>query len=1506
MKANKYFLEPTNCTHDGLCPSFQSCPQMPSQFHKFGKKCGRVFFVFESPTSDDLVENAPMTGGSGNYFRSAFLNPFNAESGGISYVVSCLIRNPLVTPEGKARNPLSAEKAYCSDIFWEEVNFHKPEVFVVFGANAFNAFYVKCENRSGLPEITEQTVSKLRGQFYEMDFGNGYKPKVLVSYNPAFIVTNPASARFFEEDRNRLIAYFKPLGQKAQIINATNSVAIDKIDLIETVKDTLDFFDFLYRGLPEKTDLVFDTETMNLHRTFNNKFLTWQFTYKPGHAVVIPIEHELKPLFADIQNKLALIDAFSKILNSSPEQTRIQWIIGHNLKFDFGLLYGLLRILPKGTIPLWDTLLGMHWLDENRKGMGEAVLGGKPYALKTLGKEIFKFEYKSEQLAARSEGELGNIAFEELVDYAGTDTILTGCLKLYQEKMATDQNASASLEKYLKFYYTPAIRALAMTECNGLFVRKKHLAFLQGKDSPIWPRLEKIESVEIQNSPEVLKFRKNFKNELLGEEGNFEDIWGNEESEELPPFNMNKKVHEELLYLNYLKLRPLKVSKKTEKPSFNKEFLKHYAEPDTYNNLEKIASYKKYYLTPLNENDDEPNFPLNPLQMILEYRELKKMGTTYSAAMEARLSDPLGECIDSRIRGSFNLSGTDTGRLSASNPNLQQLPGRSKVAKAIKNMFQAEPPSRRFPQGTVLIQLDYKAAEMRWAAVFAKDKNLIRLFNEAYDSLKKACDPNSEISEEEFKTTQLAADIHRRTASLMYNIDPAQVKGDQRQASKCVIGSSVLFTNQGIKRIEDLVPNPDENLWVQPLNIKTASFEKPVSSLAINHKWVDKTIELKTSTGISIEGDKTHSLLVWKECEIIEKTLNEIEIGDLLILSKNNEIWPSESPLIAHSAQNEIIEEDESLASCCICGYQSKNLTSHVRFQHCSTDEYMSRFPNSPMVAKSVVANRMNSLLGSEHNIFVPKSPDKMTIHLAKILGYLVAEGCGQSYTMSGNIYKSKEMLADFIFCFNNCFGLSLQVSEYLEYTTTGIIRLPKKIVRFLLNLGLIQGSSETQRVPEIIFRSTREEVIAFLKAYFEGEGTTKQSHICVTSASLLLMKDIQILLLNLNICSILFSEYRITPVGKEKRLYYGLRLNIRDARLFCEKINFISEQKQLKTTKLLKTSSGRDFIYGLETLLAKLKVKYKWGRRWIVGEQYVRFGDRITKGNKSEITHELLASRPWVMNALKIWSEFEKKDVYANIEWLHRTKSFLTPVINKLKKNKRVKVYDIEVDDPKHTFVCNGFLSKNCITFGLLFGMSVKTLGNNNGWDEDEAVEKVNQYFAAFPQLQTWLENAKITAKKKGYVETLMGRRRRLQNLFATNDFRNENKALRLAMNAPIQGQSSDAGMLGVCVLVDYLLRNSLEKRWLIENVVHDSCLIQVPFEDIEKALPILQWCFVEGMADYLRKYFNIDLPLPIECEFEMGIRYGDLNKWDGRPNTLQQILSELKEKANKLWGEK
>ena len=93
------------------------------------------------------------------------------------------------------------------------------------------------------------------------------------------------------------------------------------------------------------------------------------------------------------------------------------------------------------------------------------------------------------------------------------------------------------------------------------------------------------------------------------------------------------------------------------------------------------------------------------------------------------------------------------------------------------------------------------------------------------------------------------------------------------------------------------------------------------------------------------------------------------------------------------------------------------------------------------------------------------------------------------------------------------------------------------------------------------------------------------------------------------------------------------------------------------------------------------------------------------------------------------------------------------------------------------------------------------------------------------------------------------------------------------------------------------------MEKRWLIQNVVHDSIVVQAPMDDIEKALVIMQYYFVDGMAEYIKKYFNFTLPLPIECEIEVGLKYGDLTKWDGRPTTLPTLIEKLKKDAQELW---
>ena len=1499
------------------CPLFTICPHFLSGGQLFGgKKRAKIFFVFDSPSQEDVDHSTPQISAAGMYFREKWLEPFLREVGITSYLITHLVRCPLSDSNGNSRPATQSESAYCWEHFYTELMAHRPDVIVGFGANIFGQLYKKAKNKERLPDPDAHSVGKLRTASMNIQFEDGYEPKLFIGYAPEFILRSPASSSYFMKDRDKVINYLCP---NKKIAATSTQITIDKVDLIDTVSGALDFIDMLTRGLPKNEglfDLSFDTETENLNRVFNNKFLSWQFTWKPGHAVFIPIDHPEKPIFADTQDKVKLINAFQKLLNSSPEKTNIGWILGHNLKFDLSILYGLYRILPRGTIPIWDTLLGMHWLDENRKAMG-AVLEGKPYSLKTLGKELFGFHYKSDALAARAEGDLVSLSFAELVDYGGTDTILTWHLKQEQMRLAEMQkdNALPKLERFMRNYYSPASRAIAFMECNGIHVSKEQLQYLQGEESPIWNRITQIENIDLQQSPEVVIFREKYKGILQGESNVAyeEDLWGDDDTEnDAANFNPNKKDQETAFYLEFLGLEPLAFSKKTKKPTLNKAFLNHYADRETYLKLDSIKPHAKYYKTPISHDEEgDPVLPKNPLQLILELRELSKLGNTYLESIGKMIDDPKGDCIDNRVRASFWISGCDTGRLSSSNPNLQNLPsGRSKMAKEIKNLFQAEPPSKRFNQGTALIQLDYKTAEVRWAAIFAEDKNLIRVFNEARESLLKACDPSSNMSNEDFEKTQLASDIHRRTASLMFGVPPNDVSKMMRQTSKCLIGSTKLFTNKGLVSISDLVTDKDnDDNWCQPVsNVVIPSTHEASSVLCINHKWVDSTIKLDTKIGISIQGDEDHPLLVWDNCEIVARKLKDIKEGDFLIVPRSNDIWSLESPKIEHTIENEI--SDVGIArtvQCQICGENLGNLTRHLQVEHAiSSEDYCINFPEAKLVSPMQIVRRMNSLLGTVHNTFVPKCPNRMTLSLASILGYLVAEGDGQRYSMSGNVQKSSEMLQDFLCCLSDCFGLSPEIREYPEITTTGIITVPQKVVRFLLNLGLIKGYSNTQRVPEIIFRSTKEEVIAFLRSYFEGEGSVKSNAMIVMSASESLMQDIQLLLLNLNIISTRFSEDRITPVGKELRTYYGLQLGIRDARLFRDTVGFISQHKQ-KQADAIKDSAGHDSIYGLDQLLKNLKLQYKISKgklhRYAINGKSVRFGERISKAGGVEYTQEKLASRPYVLEALKLWSEKEHNLVYESVSWLHQTKAMLVCVDNKTVIKDRMKVYDIEVTNLKHVFVANGLLSQNCITFGLLFGMGTETLANNNGWTNKEAEAKVEMFFSAFPQLRSWLEANPKKAKANGYVETIMGRRRRLGFLFDTKNFRDEAKASRLAMNAPIQGQSSDGGTIGLCQFLQYLLDNNLERRWIIQNVVHDSCLVQVPMEDIEKALTVMQHYFVQGMADYIKRYFGFTLPLPIECEIEVGLKYGDLTKWDGRPSTLPTLIEKLKSDAQKLW---
>ncbi len=113
-----------------------------------------------------------------------------------------------------------------------------------------------------------------------------------------------------------------------------------------------------------------------------------------------------------------------------------------------------------------------------------------------------------------------------------------------------------------------------------------------------------------------------------------------------------------------------------------------------------------------------PDYPI--AGQILEYRQLTKLKSTYADGLAAYISD------DNRIHGIFNQTVTATGRLSSTEPNLQNIPVRMPLGRAIRKVFVPE-------EGFVFVDADYSQIELRVLAHLSGDENLIKAYHQAQD-----------------------------------------------------------------------------------------------------------------------------------------------------------------------------------------------------------------------------------------------------------------------------------------------------------------------------------------------------------------------------------------------------------------------------------------------------------------------------------------------------------------------------------------------------------------------------------------------------------------------------------------------------------------------------------------------------------------------------------------------------------------------------------------------------
>ena len=136
-------------------------------------------------------------------------------------------------------------------------------------------------------------------------------------------------------------------------------------------------------------------------------------------------------------------------------------------------------------------------------------------------------------------------------------------------------------------------------------------------------------------------------------------------------------------------------------------------------------------------------------RLVLEYRQLTKLKSTYVDALPALIRSGSG-----RVHTTFGQTGTATGRLSSTNPNLQNIPIRTELGREIRAAFIAEP-------GNVLLAADYSQIELRLLAHFSKDKLLVEAFRREDD-------------------------IHTLTASQVFGVPPLMVTPDHRRQAKVV------------------------------------------------------------------------------------------------------------------------------------------------------------------------------------------------------------------------------------------------------------------------------------------------------------------------------------------------------------------------------------------------------------------------------------------------------------------------------------------------------------------------------------------------------------------------------------------------------------------------------------------------------------------------------------------------------------------------------------------------
>ena len=158
---------------------------------------------------------------------------------------------------------------------------------------------------------------------------------------------------------------------------------------------------------------------------------------------------------------------------------------------------------------------------------------------------------------------------------------------------------------------------------------------------------------------------------------------------------------------------------------------------------------------------------------------------------------------------------------------------------------------------------------------------------------------------------------------------------------------------------------------------------------------------------------------------------------------------------------------------------------------------------------------------------------------------------------------------------------------------------------------------------------------------------------------------------------------------------------------------------------------------------------------------------------------------------------------------------------------------------------------------YAILYGVSAFGLSQATKIDQKEAQRYIEAYFAAHPRVRAFIDRTLADGRERGYVSTLLGRRRYLPDLRSNNPVA-RNAAERMAMNAPVQGTASDMIKIAMVRLHAALRERGLATRMLLQ--VHDELLFEAPPGEVEAIVALAR--------EVMERALPLDVPIVVDVK--------------------------------------